>query len=112
MTGAIQILLVPLFGLHTHTVGDIASIKGGLPLFHWPQVPLTLDTLKIVFPYALVMAMVGLLETLLTLNLVDEITASEGQTVAVGALLGEMDAANDAGKPGPAQRYSSALRPS
>ncbi|QNK01265.1 SulP family inorganic anion transporter [Dyella telluris] len=72
-------LIVWLFGLHTRTVGDIASIKGGLPALHWPVVPWTLDTLKIVFPYALVMAMVGLLETLLTLNLVDEITASEGQ---------------------------------
>lgn len=82
-------LLVQVFGLHTRDVGDIASIKGGLPFLHWPQVPLTLDTLKIVFPYALVMAMVGLLETLLTLNLVDEITASEGQPnrecVALGA---------------------------
>ena len=72
-------LIVHLFGLPTRAVGDIASIKGGLPLLHWPQVPWTLDTLKIVFPYALVMAMVGLLETLLTLNLVDEITATEGQ---------------------------------
>jgi SulP family sulfate permease len=48
-------------------------------LLHWPQLPWTLDTLKIVFPYALVMATVGLLETLLTLNLVDEITGTEGQ---------------------------------
>ncbi|WP_109126325.1 SulP family inorganic anion transporter [Dyella sp. C11] len=72
-------LIAQLFGLHTRTVGDIALIKGGLPLLHWPHVPWTLDTLKIVFPYALVMALVGLLETLLTLNLVDEITSSEGQ---------------------------------
>ncbi|PTR34096.1 SulP family sulfate permease [Luteibacter sp. OK325] len=82
-------LIVHLFGLPTRAVGDIASIKGGLPLLHWPQVPWTLDTLKIVFPYALVMAMVGLLETLLTLNLVDEITATEGQPnrecIALGA---------------------------
>uniref|UniRef100_UPI00066FEA23 SulP family inorganic anion transporter n=1 Tax=Frateuria defendens TaxID=2219559 RepID=UPI00066FEA23 len=82
-------LLVQALGLHTRTIGDIAAIHGGLPALHLPAVPWNLDTLRIVLPYALVMAAVGLLETLLTLNLVDEITASEGQPdrecVALGA---------------------------
>lgn len=65
-------------GTHTRTVGDIAKIAGGLPTFHLPQVPLTLETLQIVFPYALVMAGVGLIETLLTLTVVDEMTETKG----------------------------------
>jgi SulP family sulfate permease len=82
-------LLVQLAGIHTHTIGDLATIKGGLPPLRLPTVPWNFDTLRVIFPYALLMAMVGLLETLLTLNLVDEITASEGQPnrecVALGA---------------------------
>src|SRR5690606_4070019 len=62
------------FGIDTKTVKDIASVSGGLPPFHIPAIPLTLDTLETVFPYALIMAGVGLTESLLTLNLVDEIT--------------------------------------
>ena len=65
--------------LHTRTVGDLASIHGTLPRFHLPQVPYTLDTLRIVLPYALVLATIGLVETLLTLNLIDEITDTTGE---------------------------------
>jgi len=72
-------LLVIFGGLPTKTVGDIANIAGGLPIFHLPQVPLNLDTLKIIFPYSLIMAGVGLIETLLTLILIDEMTETEGQ---------------------------------
>ncbi|KQQ57178.1 sulfate transporter [Pseudomonas sp. Leaf127] len=82
-------LAVYLLDLPTRTLGDMAHIAGGLPDFTWPQVPWTLETLYIVAPYALVMAMVGLLETLLTLNLTDEITESRGfpdrECVALGA---------------------------
>jgi len=67
------------FGLETKTVADIASVSGGLPPFHVPEVPFSLDTLQVVFPYALVMAGVGLTESLLTLNLVDEITQTRGK---------------------------------
>jgi SulP family sulfate permease len=70
--------LVLGFGIHTKTVSDIASVSGGFPPFHIPAVPLNLHTLNIVFPYALIMAAVGLTEGLLTLNLVDEITTSKG----------------------------------
>jgi len=66
-------------GIHTKTVGDMASIHGGLPKFHLPAVPWSVSTLRIVLPYSLVLALVGLIETLLTLNLVDDITETRGR---------------------------------
>lgn len=71
-------LAVDLLGLPTRTLGDMAHIAGGLPTFALPDIPWNLETLQIVAPYAVIMAMVGLLETLLTLNLTDEITESRG----------------------------------
>jgi SulP family sulfate permease len=71
-------MLVFLLGIETKTVKDIASISGGFPPFHIPNIPINLDTLKLIFPYALIMAAVGLTEGLLTLNLVDEITETKG----------------------------------
>lgn len=70
--------LVLGFGIETKTVADIASISGGFPPFHIPEIPLSFATLEIIFPYALIMASVGLTEGLLTLNLVDEITGTKG----------------------------------
>jgi len=70
--------LVIFIGIDVPRVGDLASIKGGLPLFHIPMVPLTLETLEIVFPFALILAAIGLIESLLTLNLVGEITGKRG----------------------------------
>ncbi|TVR84861.1 MAG: SulP family inorganic anion transporter [Saprospirales bacterium] len=67
------------FGIDTRTVGDIASIEGGFPPFHIPNVPLTLETLVLIFPYAAIMAGVGLIESLLTLNIIDEITETRGK---------------------------------
>ncbi|WP_069863501.1 SulP family inorganic anion transporter [Pseudomonas citronellolis] len=82
-------LLVYLLGLPTRTLGDMAHIAGGLPAFALPQVPWNLETLRIIAPYAILMALVGLLETLLTFNLTDEITRSRGypdrECVALGA---------------------------
>ena len=72
-------LAVIWLGLDTRTVGDVASIKGGFPPFHIPDVIFNLETLKIIFPYALTMALVGLIESLLTLNLVDDLTETTGQ---------------------------------
>ena len=72
-------LCVVGFGLDTKTVGDLGSIAGGLPTFHVPQVPWNLETLSIIFPYALILAAVGLIETLLTLNLIDEMTDTRGR---------------------------------
>ena len=71
-------LVVVGFGIDTKTVNDIASVSGGFPPFHIPEIPLTLETLQIVAPYAVIMAGVGLTEGLLTLNLVDEITGTRG----------------------------------
>ncbi|MEO8404763.1 MAG: SulP family inorganic anion transporter [Chitinophagaceae bacterium] len=68
------------FGIDTRTVGDIASIKGGFPPFHIPAVALTWHTLFIIFPYAAIVAGVGLIESLLTLNLIDEITETRGRS--------------------------------
>lgn len=62
----------------TTLVGDLASIKGGFPPFHIPEVPFTFESIKIIFPYALIVAGVGLIESLLTLNLIDEITDTRG----------------------------------
>jgi len=70
--------IVVFFGIDTRTIGDIASIKGGFPPFHLPEVPLELETLKIIIPYASIVAGVGLIESLLTLNIVDEITETRG----------------------------------
>ncbi len=75
---AIVAALVIGFGIDVPRVGDLASIKGGLPAFHIPTVPFTLETLRIVFPYALILAAIGLIESLLTLNLVGEITGKRG----------------------------------
>ena len=72
--------IVMAFGINTHTVGDIASIQGGFPPFHLPKVPFTFETLSIIFPYAAIMAAVGLIESLLTLNIVDEMTETRGNS--------------------------------
>jgi len=81
--------VVYFLGIETKTVGDLASIKGGFPPFHIPKVPLTLEMLKVIFPYAAIMAAVGLIESLLTLNIIDEITETRGrgnkEAVAQGA---------------------------
>ncbi len=66
-------------GLESRTVGDMASIGGGLPEFHLPQVPLTWETLRIILPYSLIFAAVGLIESLLTLSLIDELTETRGR---------------------------------
>ncbi len=77
------------FNVDTRTVGDIASIKGGFPPFHIPEIAFNFETLKIIFPYALIVAGVGLIESLLTLNLIDEITETRGrgnkEAIAQGA---------------------------
>ncbi len=70
--------VVLIGGVQTKTVSDIASVAGGLPPFHIPKVPFNFETLQIVFPFGLIMAMVGLTEGLLTLNLVDEIVGNKG----------------------------------
>jgi SulP family sulfate permease len=71
-------ILVLSLKIDIPSVGDLASVKGGLPVFSYPLVPLNLETLKIIFPYAFILAAIGLIESLLTLNLVGEITNKRG----------------------------------
>ncbi|NKB77431.1 MAG: sodium-independent anion transporter [Gammaproteobacteria bacterium] len=78
--GAIGVIagLVIFFDLPVPRVGDLASVEGGLPVFAIPQVPWSLETLKIILPYSIILALIGLIESLLTLNLVGEITENRG----------------------------------
>jgi len=71
-------ILVLVLKIDIPSVGDLASVKGGLPNFLLPSVPLNIETLKIIFPYAFILASIGLIESLLTLNLVGEITNKRG----------------------------------
>jgi len=71
-------ILVYFLGIDTKTVKDIASVSGGFPPFHIPNIPINWETLKLIAPYSMIMAAVGLTEGLLTLNLVDEITETKG----------------------------------
>ena len=66
-------------GIDTRTVGDMASIAGGFPSFAIPTVPMNLETLYIILPYAVILAAIGLIESLLTLTLIDEITETRGR---------------------------------
>ncbi|HHJ81357.1 MAG TPA: SulP family inorganic anion transporter, partial [Candidatus Tenderia electrophaga] len=72
-------IIVIAFNVDVRTVGDMASIAGGLPDFHIPSVPFTLETLWICLPYAVILAAIGLIESLLTLTLIDEITETRGR---------------------------------
>ncbi|MGD1883487.1 MAG: SulP family inorganic anion transporter [Paracoccaceae bacterium] len=71
-------IVVIAFGLDVPRVGDLASIEGGLPSFHIPIVPLTWETFEIILPYAVILAAIGLIESLLTLNLVGDLTGQRG----------------------------------
>ena len=71
--------LVAFFGIDSKTVGDLGSIAGGIPDFNIPLVPINFETFKITLPYALLLAAIGLIETLLTLNLIDDMTDTRGR---------------------------------
>lgn len=79
---AILVITGLVLGLNidTRSVGDIASISGGFPPFHIAAVPFSWETLMIILPYAVIVAGVGLIESLLTLNLLDEITGTRGRS--------------------------------
>ncbi|NLJ13580.1 SulP family inorganic anion transporter [Denitrificimonas caeni] len=87
-------------GLDIRTVGDMGDLPDTLPIFLWPEVPLNLETLKIILPYSVALAIVGLLESLMTATIIDELTDTKsdrdreckGQGIAnIGAgLLGGM----------------------
>ena len=65
--------------LDTKTVGDLASIAGGLPEFAAPAVPMTLETLWFILPYSIIFAAIGLIESLLTITVIDEMTNTRGR---------------------------------
>ena len=71
-------LIVFMFKLETKTVSDLADIAGSLPTFHIPDVPFSFDTFIIIFPYAVIVALVGLIESLLTLSVIDELSNTQG----------------------------------
>jgi len=71
--------VVFFLGIDTKTVGDLGSIAGGIPEFNFPLVPINLETFKIILPYAFLLASIGLIESLLTLNLIDDMTDSRGK---------------------------------
>ena len=70
---------VILAGINTPTVGDLASISGGLPTFAVPDVPFNLETVRIILPFAFILAGIGLIESLLTISLIDGMTDTRGQ---------------------------------
>ncbi len=93
LAAIITISLIVIFGgLDTKSVGDIADISGGFPAFHIPGVPLNWETLTIIAPYAIILAGVGLIESLLTMTVVDEMTGTRGQgnRVSIGQGLANM----------------------
>ncbi|QTF91943.1 SulP family inorganic anion transporter [Halomonas sp. BM-2019] len=63
-----------LSGMEIRTVGDMGELPDSLPVFLWPDVPLTLETLWIILPYALMLTVVGLLESMMTATIVDDLT--------------------------------------
>ena len=80
LAAIIAISAIVIFaGLDTKSVGDIAKIGGGFPPFHIPAVPLNFETLQIIFPYAIILAAIGLIESLLTMSVIDEMTDTRGK---------------------------------
>ncbi|MGB1092966.1 MAG: SulP family inorganic anion transporter, partial [Oceanobacter sp.] len=72
-------LLAIGLNLDTKTVGDMANIAGGLPTFGMPDVPFNMDTLMFILPYSVIFAAVGLIESLLTVTVIDEMTGTRGR---------------------------------
>lgn len=89
LVAIIVVSLIAAFGIPTRTVGDLSTVQGALPTLHLPQVPMTWETLQFIFPYAVILALVGLIETLMTLQLIDEVTDTRGkgnrEALALGA---------------------------
>jgi SulP family sulfate permease len=91
--GLVAIIVITLtvifLNIDTKTVGDLANISGGLPHFHFPLAPLNFETFKIILPFAVIMALVGLIESLLTLEVLEEMSGERGygnkEAIALGA---------------------------
>ncbi|MBN2896682.1 MAG: SulP family inorganic anion transporter [Campylobacterales bacterium] len=74
VTIVVLTLLTMVMGIDVRTVGDMGALPDTLPIFLWPDVPLNFATLQIIFPYALALALVGLLESLMTATIIDDMT--------------------------------------
>ena len=80
LAGIVVVSLIVIgLDLDTKTVGDLASIAGGLPTFAVPNIPVNMETLLFILPYAVILAAIGLIESLLTITVVDEITDTRGR---------------------------------
>ena len=84
LAAILSVTLLSLFLGHSlemniQTVGDLASIGGALPTWQWFSVDMSLETLKIIWKYAVIMAAVGLIESLMTMSLIDELTETRGR---------------------------------
>jgi SulP family sulfate permease len=80
LAGILVVSGIVIFGgVNTTSVGDISSISGGLPTFGVPDVPFNMETLMIILPHAVILAAIGLIESLLTVSLIDGITDTKGQ---------------------------------
>ncbi len=74
VTIVVLTIIALLLKLDIRTVGDMGQLPDTLPIFLWPDVPLTFETLQIIFPYSMALAVVGLLESMMTATIVDEMT--------------------------------------
>ena len=100
VTIVVLTVIAIVFNIDVRTVGDMGDLPDTLPVFLWPDVPLNFETLAIIFPYSLSLAIVGLLESLMTASIIDDLTDTKsdknreckGQGVAnIGAgLIGGM----------------------
>jgi SulP family sulfate permease len=80
LAGILVVSGIVIFGgIDTTTVGDLSGISGSLPTFSVPDVPMTFETLWIILPHAFILAAIGLIESLLTVSLIDGITETKGQ---------------------------------
>lgn len=70
----VMTIIAIAYGIDIRTVGDMGELPDSLPIFLWPDVPLNFETLAIIFPYALSLSIVGLLESMMTATIVDDLT--------------------------------------
>ena len=75
----VMIIFTQVTGINVKTVGDMGTITAALPMFHLPQVPFTLETLRIILPYSITLCMVAIIESLLTATRIDEITETKSE---------------------------------
>ncbi len=79
LVAIVVLTLVTYFGeIDTKTVASLGNISGSLPSFSLPDVPFTFETFKVILPYSVILALVGLIESLLTLSVLDEMGGKPG----------------------------------